>query len=309
MSRTLRRERLALSTGVTLDVLTGGPGTGPAVLFLHGFPESARTWRHQMTDLAASYRVAAPDQRGFAGSDKPPEVSDYRIGRLVDDVFALADALGFDRFCLVGHDWGGAVAWAAALRDPARLTGLIIANGPHPFVFQDCLWRDAAQRQASRYIDDYRAPDKAARIRAAGLDAFIDTALGRHVPAELLTPEVRAAYLAEWSVPRALEAMLNWYRASPLHVPPTDDTGPRPAWLDQSFPKLRVPALVIWGMQDKALLPIQLDGLAAHVPDLTVARIEAGHFLTWQAPEAVTAAIRSFLRSLAWRQAPPPCLF
>ena len=298
MTPGLERRRVELATGVGLDVTLGGPPDAPAIIFLHGFPESARTWRHQMADLAADFRVIAPDQRGFAGSDKPADVSAYAIRHLVADVFALADALAATSFVLAGHDWGGAVAWAAALRRPERLAGLVIANGPHPHVFQDRLWRDRAQREASQYITAYRRPGAARAIRAAGLERFLDQTLGRHLAGRPLTAEDRSAYLAEWSHVGALEAMLNWYVASPLVVPPIDDPGPAPTWLRQPFPKVETPTLVVWGRQDQALLPAQLDGLPPHVPDLRVREVDAGHFLTWEQPQAVTAAIRTFLREI-----------
>ncbi|MET0274420.1 MAG: alpha/beta hydrolase [Phenylobacterium sp.] len=291
----LTRRRIRLETGVSLDVTTGGAPDGAPILLLHGFPESGRTWRHQLADLAPQFRVAAPDQRGFAGSEKPPEVSAYAVSRLVADVFTLADALGFGRFVLAGHDWGGAVAWAAALKHPERLAGLVIANAPHPYVFQQLLWSDPNQRDASRYILDYRRSGMAAEIRAGGLEAFLERSVGSHLPSKLLTSAVRAAYLEEWSQPGALEAMLNWYAASPLAVPARDDPGPRPAWLDRPFPQVAVPVLVVWGRRDRALLPAQLKDLPAHVPDLRIVEVDAGHFVTWEKPQAVTSAIRGFL--------------
>lgn len=298
MTPGLERRRIGLATGVGLDVTLGGPPDAPAILFLHGFPESARTWRHQMAALAGDVRVVAPDQRGFVGSDKPADVAAYAVRHLVADVFALADALELERFVLAGHDWGGALAWAAALRRPERLAGLVIANGPHPHVFQQRLWSDRAQREASQYIDDYRRPGAARDIREAGLDAFFDRTLGRHLPAELLTADVRAAYLAEWSQPGAIEAMLNWYVASPLVVPPVDDPGQPPDRLAQPFPQVAVPTLAIWGRHDQALLPGLLEDLPAHVADLRVCEVDAGHFLTWERPERVTAEIRMFLHEV-----------
>lgn len=290
------RRRVALATGVALDVTLGGAVDGSPVILLHGFPESARTWRHQLTDLAAEFRLVAPDQRGFVGSDKPRAVEAYKPDRLVADVFALADALGLERFALVGHDWGGAVAWAAALKQPERVTGLAVINGPHPYVFQDSLWRDPAQRAASQYVNQYRDPDFAARVRRGGLGRFLDEALAPHLAPGLLTPALKAAYLEEWSHPGALEAMFNWYRASPLVVPAVGGQTPRPSWLDRPFPKVEAPVLVIWGMQDRALLPVLLTGLGRFVLKLRVETVDGGHFLTWERPAPVTLALGAFLR-------------
>lgn len=291
----LVNRRISLTTGVTLDVTVGGADHAPPILFLHGFPESARTWRHQLADLARDHHVAAPDQRGFARSDKPPRVEDYATNLIVADAIALADALGFGRFTLVGHDWGGAVAWAIALAHPDRVARLVICNAPHPHVFQASLIDHPAQRAASQYMRAFREPGMGAKILGMGLETFFDRFFAPYAAAGALTPKDRVAYLDEWSQPGAIEAMLNWYKASRIVVPATGEDAPRPAWLDQPFPKLTMPVLVTWGMGDHALLPVQLDSLADHVPDLRIVRIDAGHFAPWEAPEPVTAAIRAFL--------------
>jgi pimeloyl-ACP methyl ester carboxylesterase len=155
---TLQQQRFHLPTGVELDVTLGGPQGAEALIFLHGFPESHRTWRHQLAALCDDYFVAAPDQRGYAGSSKPPRQEDYEPSRPVADLIALADALELERFTLVGHDWGGAIAWLAALKHPDRIARLVIANAPHPFLFQRTLIDDPEQRAASQYIRTFRDP-------------------------------------------------------------------------------------------------------------------------------------------------------
>src|SRR5690606_13046234 len=127
-------------------------------VLLHGFPESHRTWRAVAPALAEDHFVVAPDQRGFGGSDKPAGVEAYATERILEDLIALADALELERFTLVGHDWGGAVAWLAALRHPDRLKRLVIVNSPHPLVFQKSLIEDEGQRAASQYISAFRNP-------------------------------------------------------------------------------------------------------------------------------------------------------
>ena len=286
--------RIALPTGVALDITMGG--AGEPVLFLHGFPESRRTWRHQLADLASDYQVAAPDQRGYARSSKPPRVEDYRIDEIVGDVLALADALGWDRFTLAGHDWGGGAAWAAALKKPDRIARLIIANAPHPLIFQRSLIDEPAQREASQYINAFRSPGIDAYLAAMPAEHFFDKSFASHVDIAKVSSADRAAYIDEWSAPGALSAMLNWYRASNMIVPAPGESPDRPEWIDAPFPSLKMPVLVIWGMRDTALLPIQLEGLDPLLDDLTIVRVpEAGHFVTWEAPAAVTAAIRGFL--------------
>ncbi len=290
----LQTTRMPLATGVELDVTHGG--TGEPIIFLHGFPESHRTWRYQLADLGHDHHVVAPDQRGYARSSKPDGVDAYRADRIVDDVLALADALGIDRFTLVGHDWGGAAAWLAALKVPNRVARLVILNAPHPLLFQRSLFDDPAQAAASQYMNAFRTPGIEDGIAAMGLDTFFDKSFAPHVDMSKLTDADRAAYIDEWSQPGAITAMLNWYRAANIVVPRPGEATERPAWIDAPFPKLRMPVLVIWGLRDKALLPLQLEGLDALIDDLTIVRVpEAGHFVTWEAPHAVTSAIRAFL--------------
>lgn len=288
--------KVALATGVTLNVALAGPADAPPVILLHGFPESHRTWRGLAPLLADQFRLVMPDQRGFACSDRPAEVDAYRTDLLVDDIFALAEALGLERFALVGHDWGGAISWPAALRNDPRLERLAIINAPHPVVFQKSVIEDAGQRAASQYITAFRTPGFEKAAEAMGWDTFFDKSFSGHVDLAIILPQERAQYVAEWSAPGGFEAMLNWYRASQLIVPPPGAQVPVPDWVLKLFPKVRVPTLVIWGMKDKALLPLQLEGLDTLVDDLTIHRIpDAGHFVPWEKPEAVAAALKPFL--------------
>jgi pimeloyl-ACP methyl ester carboxylesterase len=293
---TLQQQRFHLPTGVELDVTVGGPHGAPAIIFLHGFPESHRTWRHQLAGLSDDYLVVAPDQRGYAGSSKPPAVEDYAPAQPVADLIALADALGIARFTLVGHDWGGAIAWMAALNHPDRIERLAIVNAPHPFIFQRTLFDDPAQRDASQYIRSFRDPAFETKLAAMGFEKFFEISFMRSADAAMLTDEEKQIYLDQWQTPGAFTAMLNWYRAATIVVPATGEEAERPAFLDAPFPSVKMPTLVVWGMNDTALLPVQLDGLAEYVDDLRVVEVpDAGHFVPWEAPEAVTAAIRAFM--------------
>ncbi len=287
--------RVALRTGVTLNVAEAGDPGAPAVILLHGFPESHRTWREMIPRLEDLHLIM-PDQRGFAGSDLPQDKSAYKTDTLVDDVFALADALDVERFALVGHDWGGAIAWAAALRGEPRLTRLAIVNSPHPVIFQKSLIEDADQRAASQYINAFKTPGFEKMVEKKGFDWFFDTTFARHVDVSTIRPQERQQYIADWSQPGAFNAMLNWYRASRIIVPPPGATVPLPDILLRAFPSIEIPTLVIWGMQDKALLPIQLEGLDPLIDDLAIVRLpDAGHFAPWEAPDAVAGALGPFL--------------
>jgi pimeloyl-ACP methyl ester carboxylesterase len=294
----LSAARIALSTGITLNVQTGGPREEEAIILLHGFPESHRTWRDVAPALAEEHFVVAPDQRGFGASDKPEGVENYRADRAIADVIALADALGIGRFILVGHDWGGAIAWGTAIRHPERVARLVIVNAPHPSIFQRSLILDPGQRAASQYMSFFRTPGAEAAIEGMGLAAFFDKTFGSVADLTKVSAEERQVYLDDWSQPGALTTMLNWYRASDIVVPVPGEEAAMPVWADGPFPPVAPPTLVVWGLGDRALLPLQLEGLDDLVDDLTIDRVEdAGHFLPWEKPEAVVEAIRTFLKA------------
>lgn len=292
--------RVALRTGVTLNVALAGNPSNPPVILLHGFPESHRTWREVAPKLEDDFFLVMPDQRGFAGSDLPQNIEDYKTDTLIDDVFGLAEALGLDQFVLVGHDWGGAIAWGAALRGDPRLTRLGIINAPHPVLFQKSLIESAEQRAASQYITAFRAPGFEKMVEAKGFDWFFDTTFARHTDVSKIPEAEKRQYIADWSQPGAFNAMLNWYRASRVIVPPSGVTVPVPDWLLRAFPAVKVPTLVVWGMRDKALLPLQLDGLDDLVDDLAIVKLsEVGHFAPWEAGDQVAAALQPFLAGQA----------
>ena len=297
--------RVPLKTGVTLNVALSGPADAPAVILLHGFPESHRTWRGVAPLLEDRFRLVMPDQRGFAGSDRPQDVDAYRTSVVVEDLFALANALSIERFALVGHDWGGAAAWAAAIKADARIERLAIVNSPHPVIFQKSLIESAEQRAASQYINAFKAPGFEKVVEAMGFEKFFEKSFGSHVDLAIIPEAEKRQYIAEWSQPGALTAMLNWYRASHLVVPPPLVTVPIPDWVLGAFPKIHIPTLVVWGMRDPALLPIQLDGLDRLVEDLAIVRLpDAGHFAPGETPGPVADALGPFLAGKAAATAP-----
>ncbi len=288
------QQRISLPTGVELDVVVAGNRANPPVILLHGFPESHRTWRHQIPYLSENHFVIVPDQRGYAKSSKPEGVEHYAPAKIVGDVLALADHFGIDRFTLVGHDWGGAASWMTAISHPDRVERLIILNAPHPFIFQKTMFDDPDQRAASQYIRAFRTSTIEAHIANIGIDAYFNTTFMRHADPEKMAAE-KPFYLDQWTQPGALTAMFNWYRASPIIVPAMDEDPPRPGFLDKPFAPMKMPVLMIWGLNDVALRPSQLEGIEALVPDLTLVKVDAGHFVTWEAPDAVNAAIGGWL--------------
>ena len=291
----MKQQRVPLSTGITLNVATAGDPDGKPVILLHGFPESHRTWRG-LAPLLDEFRLIMPDQRGFGGSDRPPGVSAYTADRLVDDLDALSDALEIRRFALIGHDWGGAVAWAAALRGEPRIERLGIINSPHPLIFQRSLIENADQRAASQYMTLFKQDGMAEAIRRMGFETFFEKSFRPHVDPSSIPDEERETYIAQWSADGAMDAMLNWYRAGRMVVPAPGERALRPDWIDRDFPKLKLPIHIVWGMKDPALLACQLEGLDELAHNYSITRIEdAGHFIPWEKPEAVADALKPFL--------------
>jgi pimeloyl-ACP methyl ester carboxylesterase len=288
--------KLALSTGITMNVALAGSEDAPPVILIHGFPESHRTWREIATRLGDRFRLVMPDLRGFGDSDRPQDVAAYATDALIADIFALADALEIDRFTLVGHDWGGAIAWATALRGNPRIEQLAIVNSPHPVIFQKSLIEDEAQRAASQYMRAFRNPGMEAGIARMGVDAFFEKNFSKHVDLKLISPEERQIYIDQWSRPGALTAMFNWYRSSQVVVPEVGEAAAMPAWVERGVPRLKIPVRIIWGLEDKALLPIQLDGIGEVGDDVEIFPLKGvGHFAPWEAPDQVADALTPFL--------------
>jgi pimeloyl-ACP methyl ester carboxylesterase len=288
--------RLSLSSGIAMNVALAGPEDAPPVILLHGFPESHRTWRKLVPLLAEKMLLVMPDQRGFGDSDRPRQVEAYATDKLLSDLFALADALGLEQFALVGHDWGGAIAWAAAIRGDARISRLAIINSPHPLIFQKSLVEDEAQRAASQYMRAFRDPDFETFVESIGFESFFDKSFQNHVDPATIPEEERAIYIGQWSRPGALTAMLNWYRASQILVPPPGITLDMPDWVLRAFPRIKIPVRVIWGLEDKALLPVQLEAIGEVGDEVEVFPLKGvGHFAPWEAPLQVAAALKPFL--------------
>lgn len=292
------QKRVVLSNGIELDVADEGPKDAPVLIFLHGFPENHRTWRHQIEHFSDHYRCIAPDQRGFRGSSKPQEVSAYTPKQLIGDVFLLADALGVTNFSIVGHDWGGAIAWGVAIGGQhSRVDRAIIANAPHPILFQRLLYTDKGQRESSQYMRAFRDPANDPLIAERGLTGLMRKVVKWDKPGTMPDDE-RAILLKDWEDRDAAFGMINYYRASPMVVPTMDESFTLPDdYTSPDLPALTIPTLVIWAMEDLALPSNNLDGLDDMVTDLTINRIpNCGHFVPWEAHEAVTAAMETFLK-------------
>jgi pimeloyl-ACP methyl ester carboxylesterase len=288
LSATIRHEWRDCD-GVRLHCAVAGEAGARLMLFLHGFPEFWAAWRAPMEHFAArGWLCVAPDLRGYNLSDKPGSVDAYRTKHLAADVLALAAHYGDGRLVLVGHDWGGAVAWSVAIGHPGRLERLVMINSPHPWIFWRELTGNPAQQHASAYMNLFRLP-KAERVLSENGYARLLAAFGH------LSPEWRAELVAAWSQPGALTGGLNYYRASPIHPPAPDDPGAAKLKLDPKDFVVRVPTLVLWGERDTALLTGCLEGLEALVPDLTLVRVpDASHWIVHEKAGLVCGEIERF---------------
>ena len=281
--------------GIRVHYVTAGKGK--LIMFLHGFPEFWYEWKKQLAEFGRDYQAVAPDMRGYNLSSKPANVDQYQVKHLVEDVRALAEHLSQENFILVGHDWGGAVAWAFALFYPDHLEKLIIVNAPHPGVFARELRDNPAQQKASEYMLMFRSPEAEHILSANDYAALIAAVLDQGLKQGYFTAEERKAYIEAWSQPGALTGGLNYYRANRTG-PPTNEGDQAMGSYGRGLPLLtvKVPTLVIWGERDEALLTGNLNGLERFVPDLTVKRIsDASHWVIHEKPALVNAFMRDFI--------------
>ncbi len=286
--------RLHYATAGT--VRRGSPEGGKLILFLHGFPEFWYAWKDQLNEFGRDHQAVAPDLRGYNLSSKPAGVEPYAIPHLVEDVRALTAHLGARKFILVGHDWGGMVAWAMALYHPERLEKLVIINAPHPVVFERELRTNPAQQQASQYMLVFRSPQAEGILSSNHYGALAEAVLAEGLRSGYFTEDDRSAYLEAWSRPGALTGGLNYYRAA--RAGPPAGSGEPGVQLpgDLPSPIVKVPTLVIWGERDIYLLTGNLKGLDRLVPDLQIVRVPDGsHWVVHEKPALVNAAIREFL--------------
>ena len=273
-------------------LLTHG-NEGPAVLFLHGFPEHAGGWAPVMEEMGG-HRCFAPDQRGYGWSYRPKEVAEYQTGKLVKDMLDLIEVLGLDRVHVVGHDWGAAVAYGLAFVNDRRVASLTIANGVHPIPFQREIASGGAQCEASQYMNWLRRPDSHEILAENNFERLIGF-FKKGMNMDWLSGDVLAEYRRVWQGPDVLDAMVNWYRASPVVIGEpgqalsADKLPPFPA----EHMRVRVPHLLIWGMGDKALLPESHEGLEEFCAELEIHEFpDADHWIVHQKPAEVAGLIR-----------------
>jgi pimeloyl-ACP methyl ester carboxylesterase len=255
---------------------------------LHGFPEFWYGWRRQIGPLArAGFRVLAPDQRGYNFSEKPKGLSHYSLDALADDVASLIDADGRDKAAVVGHDWGGLVAWWAAIRHPGRVSRVAVLNAPHPDFITRAKWTSPTQLLRSWYVAMFQLPwlpeFGLGRLRGKGLAESLRTTSR---PGTFSEDEL-SRYRDAWSRPGALSAMINWYRAA-LRA--------RPARTDS--PRVRVPALIIWGARDAFIRRLYAHEALARCDQGRLEFFEeATHWVHLEEPDRVNRLLTDFLHA------------
>lgn len=272
------------ANGLEFSCVVCGPEDGSPVVLLHGFPEIAFGWRHQIPALtAAGFRVIVPDQRGYGRSSKPDGVSAYALDLLAEDVVAIAASLGHERFAVVGHDWGGVVAWHLAGRHGAHVQRLAILNAPNLDVLPDYTLRHPLQLVRSSYVAAFRVPFVPEVALGAADHALLRATLTSSSRPGTFTSADLDVYRKAWSQPGALTAMLNWYRASARGAP-------------RGSVRIARPVLVIWGDRDVALAPSLAEASAELCDDVEVVHIEtASHWVQHEEAARVNELLVAFL--------------
>jgi pimeloyl-ACP methyl ester carboxylesterase len=262
------------SDGVKLHYVNAGKG--PLVVLLHGFPDYSYTWRDQMPALSKHFHVVALDLRGYNKSDQPKGVENYTMEKLVGDVAAVLKHFKQDKATIVGHDWGGAIAWAFAMRHPEQTERLIVLNLPHPKGLLRELANNPQQRKNSQYARDLQKPEAADKLKPEMLVFWVKEA------------DTRKKYL-EALRRSSMEGMLNYYKANYPKEPYKDDT---------EFPPVKCPVLMIHGLKDPYLLPGALNDTWKWIEkEFTLVTLpKAGHFVHRDAPEIVTRTMVRWLR-------------
>ena len=282
------RESFVSTNGVSLHVVEAGPVDGPPVILLHGFPEFWYGWRRQIDALAgAGFRVVIPDQRGYNTSDKPRGTAAYNIDLLAADVIGLIDHLGVEQAAVVGHDWGAAVTWWAAMRHPSRIERAAVLNVPHPVVMRRELKSNFRQLRKSWYMFFFQIPWLPEALLTRNrcqplLDSLVKTSR-----AGAFTPDDLEKYRAAFTQPGAVTAMINWYRAMMRS---------KTAHIESV--RIKVPMLMLWGALDPFL------GRELGQPSLDLCdhgRLEffeqATHWVQHEEPAGINAALLQYLQA------------
>jgi epoxide hydrolase 4 len=281
------------SDGINIHYLEAGEGE--VMVFLHGYPFYALGWDNLLRPFSAFYHVVAPDNRGYNLSDKPANVEDYKLCKLVDDVAALADKVSpNDKIILVGHDWGGALAWTFAKVYPQRVSKIIVINAPPTNVLLDSLKDDPEQQKASAYMNILKGGKVELLFEQAGPEMLWNYGFNKLYAAGKLDDTFKQAFFSAWQQPQALKSALNWYRAN---IPAFDKIDE-----DSYFPpkgtRIKVPSLLIWTENERTFSRGNIDKTAELADDIVVEWIlDSGHSPFLDKPEQVVEKIMTFLQA------------
>lgn len=263
-------------------------GKGPLLLLLHGFPESWYTWRHQIPFLAQHFQVVAPDLRGYGESDRPKKVADYQPSEIVSDIVGLIKGLGHEKARIVGHDWGGAIAWRMGIEHPEMVEQLAILNCPHPYLFFKALKSNFTQLKKSWYLFAFQLPYLPEMLFRTNPEKVLKGILrGSTKKPEIFKDEDIQYYLKSLKKPGAIEAAINYYRA-------TFRAKKDPIIKD----KIKVPTLLIWGDGDAALGKELTIGTEELVEGPFKIEFLSGcsHWVNEEEPERVNQMLLDFLK-------------
>jgi len=272
------------SSGVKIHYVSLGKKESPLLVMVHGFPDFWYSWRQQMPALAKQFHVVAIDQRGYNLSGQPEGVDNYKTDKLVDDLLAVVQHFGPGKAVIVGHDWGGMVAWTFAMRHPELTDRLIVLNLPHPRGLIRELTTNPQQQKNSQYARNFQKADAAQHTSPDALTFWIKD------------PEARQVYKAALKR-SSMEGMLNYYKANYPRISPDDKNRPSNPPAVPSMPPVKCSVLLIHGLKDQALLPGALNDTWNWLDsDLTLVTIpNAGHFVQQDAAELVTRTMVAWL--------------
>lgn len=280
------QDKMIETNGIKLHIVQKGDSESPLVLLLHGFPEFWYGWRQQIDFLAGmGFRVVVPDQRGYNLSDKPKGIDAYRIDNLTLDIIGLIDALNYKKATIIGHDWGGMIAWQLAIKYPERLEKLIILNIPHPKVMKKTLLTSWRQKRKSWYIFFFQVPWLPELISSRINFALLRKVLIKSSRRGTFSETDLKQYQEAWSKKNALRSMINWYRAAFRTM------------FEKSVKSyIDIPTLLIWGMKDFALISDMAQ------PSIDLCRKgrlvfieEASHWVQHEEPDRVNSLIKDYL--------------
>lgn len=276
----MEEKYIEVSEGIKLHTII--IGTGEPIILLHGFPDFWYGWKDIILGLKEEFKLIVPDTRGINLSSKPKDIEDYKAEILIEDIKILSEKLDLGVFTLVGHDWGGAIAWGFGFKYPKLLKKLVIINAPHPKIFQEKIKSNAKQRRSSGYIFQLLKPGGEQALLKNNMMGLKAAVFGTTRRKNAFTEEDKQKYIEAWSQPDSILCGVNYYRAN--------------VNIESISGIIEVPTLVIHGMKDNFVRPTILEGLSKYVKDLTIIKAEkSSHWVMHDEPEIVISSIKEFV--------------